>query len=465
MAKNGYLKKAVGVTGFAVLFGAVSSGIFVSLNAAQGMNTNQTSVTAEAQIAGKSAVENAVDKALAENSDSESVKNVLTDKVISSASSGAEMSVPDVVENSMPAMVSITNTSVESIEDYFGNYGGFGDFFGYYGGRSGRGGQQEYTTVSAGSGVIIGETDDAIIIVTNQHVVDDAKELSVAFVDETAAAATVLGEDEDTDLAVISVKKSDLTADTLAAIRVINIGSSDELRVGESVVCIGNALGYGQSVSTGVVSAKNRIVKDSTGKTEGTEGGLIQTDAAINPGNSGGGMFNLKGELVGINSAKDVDTEVEGMCYAIPISDALPILESLKMGESINETPASSNKVRLGISCAAISSEYAEYYGVPVGIYVDTVEEGSAAANAGVKEGDILTAVDGKETLTMETLSNVLSSYNPGDTVTLTIAREQESSAKSYNPSGRGTVEAPKAYETIELTLTFQNNLVQTSAQ
>ena len=470
MAKKSYLKTAAGVTGFAVLFGAVSSGIFVSLNAAQGALTPQTAVTSEAQASVKTAAEEAAEKAIAGSG--EEVKNVLTDKVISGAASGQEMSVPDVVENSMPAMVSITNTSVETLEDFFGSYGGFGDFYGIFGdsifGSRGRGGNsspQEYTSVSAGSGVIIGETDDSIIIATNQHVVDAAKELSVAFVDETAASATVLGEDESTDLAVVAVKKADLSADTLSAIRVIPIGSSDDLRIGEEIVCIGNALGYGQSVSSGVVSAKNRKIINENGQTEGTDSGLIQTDAAINPGNSGGGMFNLRGELVGINSAKDVDTKVEGMCYAIPITDALPILENLKMGDSVQETPANDNKVRLGISCAAISEEYASYYGVPVGIYVDEVEAGSAAEKAGIKESDILTAVDGKDTLTMETLSEVLSGYKPGDTVTITLAREKESTARSFNPSGQGSVEAPKAYEKMQVTLTFQSNLVQTGAE
>ena len=471
MAKKGNLKRVLGVTGFAVLFGAVSSGVFVSLNAAQNVNTPKTAVTSEAETAKKTAAEEAADNALMANAAGNEVKTELTDKVIGSASSGQEMSVPDVVDNSMPAMVSITNTSVETLEDYFGNFGSYGDFFGSFGGfggfggRGGNGGQQEYTSVSAGSGVIIGETDDAVIIVTNQHVVADSKELSVAFVDDTAANATVLGEDEKTDLAIVKVKKSEISAETLSAIRVISIGSSDDLRIGEEVVCIGNALGYGQSVSTGVVSAKNRVVTDEYGKTEGTESGLIQTDAAINPGNSGGGMFNLKGELVGLNSAKDVDTKVEGMCYAIPITDALPILENLKMGDSIEEKPSNGNSVRLGISCAAISSEYASYYGVPVGIYVDSVEEGSAAANAGVKEGDILTAIDGKETLTMEALSGILAGCKPGDTVKLTIQREQETTARSFNPSGRDSVEAPKTYTAVELTLTFQNSLVQTSAQ
>ncbi len=484
MAKKSYIAKAAGVTGLAVLFGVVSSGVYTSMNAAQGANTVvQANVREAAANAVASETEAAADRAIAENGNaaSDEVKNIYTDKVLDSTTTGQEMSIPDVVENSMPAMVSITNTSVETLQNYFGGFGGYEDFFDIFGdsfggfggssrggqsGRSGNSGGQEYTSVSAGSGVIIGETDDAILIATNQHVVDNTKELSVAFVNETAAAATVLGEDADHDLAVIAVKKADLSAETLSAIRVIPIGSSDDLRIGETIVCIGNALGYGQSVSSGIVSAKNRVLTDENGSTEGTDEGLIQTDAAINPGNSGGGMFNLKGELVGINSAKDVDTKVEGMCYAIPISDALPILENLKMGDSIEKAIPSveGNTVRLGISCAEINSEYAEYYGVPQGIYVDEVEAGSAAEKAGLQAGDILTAIDGKDTLTMEALTNALAGYKVGDTVTLTIAREQESSARSLNPSGRDAVKAPATYESMQLTLTFQSNLVQTSA-
>ncbi len=238
-------------------------------------------------------------------------------------STSGELSVKEVAANSMPAMVAITNTSVQEVRNYFGGYG----FGGYPQG-------QTVESVSAGSGVIIGETDDVIRIVTNAHVISNATELSVAFVDESAAPATVIGASEDQDLAVIEVQKSDLSESTLDAIKVISIGSSDEAEIGEQVVAIGNALGYGQSVSTGIISAKNRSIttQDSTtGQAKETEG-FLQTDAAINPGNSGGALLNMKGELVGINSAKYADESVEGMGYAIPIDTAQPIIAALIEG-------------------------------------------------------------------------------------------------------------------------------------
>ena len=276
----------------------------------------------------------------------------------------------------------------------------------------------------------------------SEHAGDGSGLRARDFVDESAAPAYVLGEDASTDLAVIAVNKSDLSEGTLQAIRVVAIGSSDDLVVGESVVAIGNALGYGQSVSAGIVSAVNRVLADENGNTEGTDEGLIQTDAAINPGNSGGALLNMKGELIGINSAKYADTDVEGMGYAIPISDALPILQSLQNGESVSGSDSATGTVRLGIKCATVTASNAGYYNLPQGVYVSEVENGTAAYNGGVKAGDIITAIGDTPVSTVEELSQALSGYSEGDSAVLKISREQSGS-----------------YVEGELTVTFGNGL------
>ena len=336
-----------------------------------------------------------------------------------------ELSVKEVAANVMPSMVAITNTSVQEVENYFGGYG-----------FPGSGNSQSYESVSMGTGVIVGETDEYLLIATNAHVVDGAKELSVAFVDEQAAEAEIVGTRSADDLAVIRVNKADLSADTLDAVSVIRIGSSADLAVGEQVVAIGNALGYGQSVSTGIVSALGRTID----LTEDSQIGLIQTDAAINPGNSGGALLNMYGELVGINSAKFADTDVEGMGYAIPITEALPILTELANGESggtVQVREDGESDAYLGISCATISGEYASYYGIPEGVYVDSVEEGGAAEEAGLLPGDIITALDGVKITSVDALTEVLSSYAGGDTAEITVSRAvQQNSFFGRNEGG-----------------------------
>ena len=334
-------------------------------------------------------------------------------------SADGDLSVQEVAANAMPAMVAITNTSVQQIQNYFGGYG--------FGGSNGQG--QTAESVSKGTGVIIKEADDAIYIATNAHVISDASQLSVAFTDDSAASAEVVGSDTANDLAVIKVNKADLSSDTLSAIKVMTLGSSDDLQVGESVVAIGNALGYGQSVSSGIVSALNRSIAtedETTGAVSETEG-LIQTDAAINPGNSGGALLNLKGELVGINSAKYADTSVEGMGYAIPIDYAGPILEKLISGEGTSSDASavktSSSGVALGITCTTLSEDMASYYNLPTGVYVTGVETGSVAEAAGIQEGDIITAVDGTQISSTEELKTALSSYKTGDEASLSVTR------------------------------------------
>ena len=322
-----------------------------------------------------------------------------------------ELSVKEVAANVMPSMVAITNTSVQEVENYFGGYG-----------FPGSGNSQSYESVSMGTGVIVGETDEYLLIATNAHVVDGAKELSVAFVDEQAAEAEIVGTRSADDLAVIRVNKADLSAGTLDAVSVIRIGSSADLAVGEQVVAIGNALGYGQSVSTGIVSALGRTID----LTEDSQIGLIQTDAAINPGNSGGALLNMYGELVGINSAKFADTNVEGMGYAIPITEALPILTELANGESggtVQVREDGESDAYLGISCATISGEYASYYGIPEGVYVDSVEEGGAAEEAGLLPGDIITALGGVKITSVDELTEALAAYAGGDTAEITVSR------------------------------------------
>ena len=414
----------VGCTaGLAAVFGLVASGVFVST----------TSVASNVRFAKAQTAMVASDQNGVVTTDL-NIGSTAEDNKVTEQETGKALTVQEVAANAMPAMVAITNTTVQEVNDYFGG-------FGFFGGH-GRDGSNTVESVNAGTGEIIGETDDQLIIATNQHVIADSTTLSVAFIDESAATAYVLGEDASTDLAVIAVNKSDLSESTLEAIRVLAVGSSDELVVGESVVAIGNALGYGQSVSAGVVSAKNRALADENGNTEGTENGLIQTDAAINPGNSGGALLNMKGELVGINSAKYADTDVEGMGYAIPITDALPILQSLQKGEPASGHESASNGVRLGITGATVTEINAGYYDLPQGVYVSEVESGSAAANGGVMAGDIITAIGDTPVRTIEDLSQALTGYSAGDSAVLKVCREQS-----------GT------YTEGELTVTFDSNV------
>ena len=414
----------VGCTaGLAAVFGLVASGVFVST----------TSVASNVRFAKAQTAMVASDQNGVVTTDL-NIGSTAEDNKVTEQETGKTLTVQEVAANAMPAMVAITNTTVQEVNDYFGG-------FGFFGGH-GRDGSNTVESVNAGTGEIIGETDDQLIIATNQHVIADSTTLSVAFIDESAATAYVLGEDASTDLAVIAVNKSDLSESTLEAIRVLAVGSSDELVVGESVVAIGNALGYGQSVSAGVVSAKNRALADENGNTEGTENGLIQTDAAINPGNSGGALLNMKGELVGINSAKYADTDVEGMGYAIPITDALPILQSLQNGEPASGHESASNGVRLGITGATVTEINAGYYDLPQGVYVSEVESGSAAANGGVMAGDIITAIGDTPVRTIENLSQALTGYSAGDSAVLKVCREQS-----------GT------YTEGELTVTFDSNV------
>lgn len=459
-----YLLKKLGLTAAsAAVFGLVSSGVFISVNGAYNKVSEPVAQEAGA-VAGEengNTVENTMkdDSITTAEADANAAEDAIqtgndlgsTEDANDKSKSSGTMSVQEVASNSMPAMVAITNTSVEEIQNYFG---GYGFFFG--GGNSE---PQTAESVSMGTGVIIGETDDQVIIASNQHVVTGADTLSVAFIDETAADAVVLGEDANTDLAVIAVNKKDLSEDTLSMIKVIEIGSSDKLLVGEQVVAIGNALGYGQSVSTGIVSALNRTLVSYDGSSEGTDNGLIQTDAAINPGNSGGALLNMNGELIGINSAKYAQTEVEGMGYAIPITDALPILESLKNGEEPEiSVEHEGSGVKLGVSVVTVNEQNSDYYGIPQGALVKEVEAGSAAEEAEIQAGDIITAIDDKQITSVDDLTEALSHYSDGDSAEVTIAREVKSAygmfegnASSYR-QGKTTVTFGKADESVQNT-------------
>lgn len=305
--------------------------------------------------------------------------------------------VADVTEEVMPSIVSITNTSVQTVRSWFQSY------------------EQEVS--GSGSGIIIGQTDDEIMIATNNHVIDGANEITVAFSDESAVAATVKGADASADLAVLTVKTKDMEADTLSKIKVAAIGSSDELRVGDSAIAIGNALGYGQSVTVGYISAVDREVD-----IENTNMTLLQTDAAINPGNSGGALLNAKGEVIGINTVKYVDSTVEGMGYAIPISTAIPIINDLMNQEVIEE----SEQGYLGIQGKDITDEYAEGFNMPNGVYVIKIIEDSPADECGLKAGDIITKFDNREITSKETLNNILANRKAGEEIELTVQRNNE---------------------------------------
>lgn len=316
--------------------------------------------------------------------------------------------IADIVENVMPAMVSITNTSVQEVMDWF------------------RGGSMQYESRSAGTGVIMGENETELLIVTNNHVVDGADKIAVTFIDEESVEGIVKGTAENDDLAIVSVKLEDIDGDTLSKIRIASAADSGDIRVGEQVVAIGNALGYGQSVTTGIISALGRQVRVRDGYGTSSYEELIQTDAAINAGNSGGALLNMKGEVIGFNSVKASANGVEGMGYAIPTAKALPIIQNL-MNRENRDKVSEEDAAYLGITGETVDVSVSQLYGLPLGVYLSEVTEGSPAQEAGMKVGMIITAFEGQTVETMADLQDILSYYPAGETVTITVQKADDS--------------------------------------
>lgn len=320
--------------------------------------------------------------------------------------------VSQVVEEAMPAVVAVASTAVYQTPDF-----GFGWFFG--------GGSQSYEVPSSGSGIIIGENDTELLIVTNNHVVQDTVSLKITFVDDAAVDAVIKGTDTDTDLAVISVPLDQIPQETKEKIAVARLGDSDGLKVGQGVIAIGNALGYGQSVTVGYVSALNREIKTSDGNTRV----LLQTDAAINPGNSGGALLNMKGEVIGINAAKYSSTEVEGIGYAIPVSSVQDILDEL-MNRKTRSEVAEEKRGYLGIQGTTVDEDAAAAFGMPKGVYVYKILKDGAAADSQLREKDIITKLDGMTVKSMQELQKLLKGYESGETIELLVQRQEDGQYK-----------------------------------
>ncbi|MCP1101353.1 serine protease Do [Aequitasia blattaphilus] len=330
------------------------------------------------------------------SADAATTKTAESTTLTTSSGSTVSSDISAIAENAMPSVVSITNMSVQQVRDFFG-------------------GIRESESESAGSGIIIQQNDTELLIVTNNHVVEGSDTLTVSFVDEESVDAQIKGTNAEKDLAVIAVKKSDVKEETMDAIKVATIGDSTKLKVGEPAIAIGNALGYGQSVTTGIVSAMGRTLE-----LDGFESELIQTDAAINPGNSGGALLNANGEVVGINTVKASDVTVEGMGYAIPISDASEEIANL-MNQETKEKVAESERGYLGVSIVDISQENAELYNMPKGVFISEVQSGGGVDKAGIKKGSIITGLNGTSISSMEVLQEQLQYYRAGETVTLKI--------------------------------------------
>jgi len=403
-------KKGLTFSLCAVLAGGLAAGSFEGVNKLSGWS-GATTVEAASNKDETTLTYAKSEKKDADASDSKSD----TGKDTGSTAKGS-LDVSEIVSEALPSIVSITTKSVQEVQNYFGMYGMYG-----YAPQ-----QQEQEVEGSGSGIIVGKNDDELLIATNYHVVEGADTLSVAFTDGNAVEASVKGFDEERDLAVVSVSLDDVEDDTMDAISIANIGSSDDLKVGEQVVAIGNALGYGQSVTTGIVSAKNRRMdSDNNTVTDGSDDSsdgvnLIQTDAAINPGNSGGALLNMEGEVVGINSAKLASTEVEGMGYAIAISDVTDILQNL-MNETSRDKLDDSEHGVLGIKGSSVSSEAVQMYGIPAGVFVKQVTEGGAADKAGLKANSVITEFNGKTVSSINQLIEYLSYYEPDEEVELTV--------------------------------------------
>mgnify|MGYP004558499619 FL=1 len=403
-------KKGLTFSLCAVLAGGLAAGSFEGVNKLAGWS-GATTVEAASNKDETTLTYAKSEKKDVDASDSKSD----TGKDTGSTAKG-NLDVSEIASEALPSIVSITTKSVQEVQNYFGMYGMYG-----YAPQ-----QQEQEVEGSGSGIIVGKNDDELLIATNYHVVEGADTLSVAFTDGNAVEASVKGFDEERDLAVVSVSLDDVEDDTMDAISIANIGSSDDLKVGEQVVAIGNALGYGQSVTTGIVSAKNRRMdSDNNTVTDGSDDSsdgvnLIQTDAAINPGNSGGALLNMEGEVVGINSAKLASTEVEGMGYAIAISDVTDILQNL-MNETSRDKLDDSEHGVLGIKGSSVSSEAVQMYGIPAGVFVKKVTEGGAADKAGLKANSVITEFNGKTVSSINQLIEYLSYYEPDEEVELTV--------------------------------------------
>ena len=422
---NGQGRKFGTVVATAVVFGLVASAVF------QGTNY----VGSKLNPQGKKSVQVQSTQTISQNKSSDSEESA-------SANAEGTSSVSQVAKNAMPSIVSIVGVSVQEIPQIY-------QYFGY--------GQQQETQ-SSGSGIIVGQNDTELLIATNNHVVSGTNSLTVCFTNQDGSAVTgngdvektsaegesgstnqegqdsslddvqsgavsaqIKGTDADNDLAVISVKLEDIPEDVLSEIKVATIGDSDSLQMGEQVVAIGNALGYGQSVTSGYVSALNRQVSS-----DDTDGTFIQTDAAINPGNSGGALLNMKGELIGINSAKIASDEVEGMGFAIPISKAEPILDEMMNQETRYKVEDEDKAAYIGITCENVTSDVNQMYGIPQGVYVDTVVEGGPAEEAGIKKGDVITKIDGTAIDAYKDLVDRLEYYEAGETVELEVYRAQD---------------------------------------
>lgn len=407
---NSFGKKAATAVALAVIFGLVAGAVFQGVNiAADKYRGNDSSTTI-----GKTETVTGTE----DSNDSSSADSAVKDIV---AESGT---VAGVAQATMSSIVAITSVSVQEIPSFFG-----------YGTR-------QYQSAGSGSGIIVGENDSELLIATNNHVVSGATTLTVCFAgsdvvgaeEETqamasssdgdadvdnAVSAKIKGTDEENDLAVVAVEKSDIPDETMDEIKIAQMGSSDDLVVGEQVVAIGNALGYGQSVTSGWISALNRSISTEDGEASG----LIQTDAAINPGNSGGALLNMNGEVIGINAAKYADSQVEGMGYAIPISKAEPILEELMNRETRDKVEDSSKVGYMGVKAADLTTEAIQMYNMPAGAFITEVTEGGAADNAGIKKGDIIVKLDGQKVSGKDDLVDKLQYYETGETIEVVISR------------------------------------------
>lgn len=388
-----------------VAFGLAASLVFIGVLKASGIEDKLAALDSESQTqigetvmaADETAIGTVEVGADASNQTSQSASaEQVTNK------DRSEYSVAEIAQSCMPSIVSITNKGVEEVRSMFGT--------------------RQYESTSAGSGIIIGQNDEELLIATNNHVVANATEISVCFGDDEdkVVEAKVKGTDADNDLGIIAVDLDDLTDEIKSSISIAKIGNSSDVKVGDQVVAIGNALGYGQSVTTGIVSAMDREVT-----IEGMTAKLIQTDAAINPGNSGGALLNMKGELIGINSSKFASSVVEGMGYAIPIDTAEPILEEL-MNRETRDLVATEEQGYLGITCQNVSSDISEMYNIPQGVYVLELQKDGAAEKAGLVKGDIITKFDGMSISDYDDLKSSLQYYKAGETVELVIQRAKE---------------------------------------